>query len=72
MPFFRQPERRKEPAQCPVCKSILGARFEDEVFIAHCAECRATFHFLPYKSVPTATLDKDKDKGKCGCGGCGR
>ena len=73
MPFFRRDQSgRKDPAQCPVCNAILGAKFEDETFIAHCEECRATFHFLPYKTVPTVTLDKDKHKGECGCGRCGR
>lgn len=60
-----------EAAQCPVCHAILGKRDKDTIFIAHCEECKATFHWKPWTVKPSVTMDKDIPV-KCGCGGCGR
>ncbi len=61
----------KDKVSCPVCKSYLGDRYRDEIFVGHCKECRATFTYKPKKTVPTALLDKDRKEG-CGCGTCDR
>lgn len=65
-------EPKTEPAQCPVCKTILGKRNCDIIFMAHCEECRATFTWRPLEKEPTVILDKDikKIQRYCDKNGC--
>lgn len=61
-----------EPAQCPVCKAILGKRDKSTIFIAHCEECRATFTWRMSETKPTVMMDKDVKKHRryCDKDGC--
>ncbi len=61
----------KEVINCPVCKSKLGERYKDEIFVGHCEECRCTFIWKYKEKKPQSKLDCNKPKG-CNCGGCGR
>lgn len=61
----------KERLACPVCKAKLGERFKDEIFSAHCDECKATFVWHPRLKKPKSILDAHKSI-NCDCGLCGR
>lgn len=61
----------KERLFCPVCDAWLGDRVKNELFTAHCEECKTTFIWRSKKTKPEASLDVHKDTG-CHCGRCGR
>lgn len=61
----------KEKLYCPVCKTFLAERYKDEIYSAHCAECKCSFVWTYKTKIPIAKLDSHKDSG-CGCGNCGR
>lgn len=54
---------------CPVCAHRLGFRFMEDAFSSHCAECMATYTYLPNNTLPTALLDI-KEKKTCHCENC--
>lgn len=59
----------KERLFCPVCNTHLGDRFKDELFVGHCAECKASFIWKMKVSKPEARLDPPPSK-RCTCGNC--
>lgn len=59
----------KEKVRCPVCKTYLGQRYKDELYMAHCDECKTEFTWSPKQEQPRALLDKNKPLG-CNCGRC--
>ena len=61
----------QETVKCPVCKSRLGAREKNELFIGHCEECHASFIWRKNSKKPESKLDVDQPK-RCGCQNCGR
>lgn len=68
--MWKTKDPRTEPAQCPVCRTLLGKRDCSTVYTAHCQECKATFYWKPWSKSPSVILDKDQPI-TCGCG-CGR
>lgn len=54
---------------CPVCKVLLGGRYDHQDRMLTCPECNWTYHFKPLNRIPHA-IRKGEEK-KCGCGRCG-
>lgn len=59
----------KHKMYCPVCRTLLGSKYNSEFYTAHCNECKTTFTWWPKKHTPKALLDKDR-KERCKCGRC--
>lgn len=67
---FAVPPKR-EGLKCPVCREYeLGYRYNDEMFIGHCEECRCTYTWYPRETKPMAELDKRGKSKKCECVNC--
>ena len=41
---------------CPVCKDLLGLRYDSEVKEADCKDCNTTFTFFPGTKLPAAQV----------------
>jgi hypothetical protein len=61
--------KQQKPVKCPVCNQTLGSKADDEMFIGHCDECKATFTWYPGTEKPHAELDK-LPSNKCDCPRC--
>ena len=62
----------RQNLNCPVCRVLLGGRYDHEDKQLTCPECEWTYHFKPLNNRPAAVRKgAPKEKG-CGCGGCGR
>jgi len=64
-------ESKRQNMYCPVCKILLGGRFDHEDRMLQCPECRWTYHFKPLNRIPQAKYKGCEDDHKCGCGRCG-
>lgn len=70
MAWRREKVRTRQTERCPVCKSVFGTRYKDEIAEWACQECRHFFKFIPNDPIPKA-IHMDKKNTKCGCGRCG-
>lgn len=63
---------KRQNIYCPVCKKegYLGERVDKDWFVARCPDCRATYYFPPYKTIPTKVVTDKQERNKCHCGAC--
>lgn len=54
---------------CPVCKTELGRKEQEDSVSFHCSDCHAVYTFFPGLNKPTAKLDSDIAK-TCQCPSC--
>lgn len=59
----------KEKLLCPVCYTALGNRYKNELYTAHCPDCKAQYTWKPGKDKPEALLDSQRPEG-CNCLNC--
>lgn len=69
--WFRKLESlSKNLVKCPVCKSRLGYRNNQNIFVEHCDDCKATYTYNPGKNRPTVIMDNCSKGKHCDCGRC--